>query len=91
MKKTRMEVDVNYYLCPDKKCKLWFESKGNPCEYRCPYEDKLIKAIKCPDCGEIIKLPGNHFSWCHFNCNHCDHFIKGRFSNKSHRIFEIKE
>jgi len=65
LKKSELELDANYYLCPDKTCGLFYDEKFStpPCEHYCPQKDKLEKMIVCPSCKEPMYLPGNHSSW----------------------------
>ena len=57
-----LETGVTYLLCPEKSCKLFFDTSQNdrPCENRCPYQEKLRKIIKCLYCSDLIDLPGNY-------------------------------
>lgn len=62
LKKSELELDVNYILCPDRKCGLFYDEKfpSVACESYCPNKDKMQKMIVCPNCREPIYLPGNH-------------------------------
>ena len=60
LKKSELETGVTYFLCPDKECELFWSLGSFPCESNCPYQDKLVKIIKCGNCGDMIELPGNH-------------------------------
>ncbi|MFH0891228.1 MAG: hypothetical protein V1867_00440 [Candidatus Falkowbacteria bacterium] len=68
MKKTDMETGTTYFLCPDKKCRLFLDIEQTiPCEHSCPHRDKLVKMLICQNCGNIIELPGDHNALCHIS------------------------
>ena len=57
--KSDMDSNVNYVLCPDKDCKLFFAStKYMICEHECPKQDEKIIIVKCSFCDKLIELPG---------------------------------
>jgi hypothetical protein len=59
-KKSEIQKDVTYLLCPDSSCKLFYEEgRTIPCEDKCPKEKDLVKIIKCV-CGELVELPGDY-------------------------------
>jgi hypothetical protein len=62
IKKSKMDPETTYLLCPDPSCNLFAKPTGMiPCEYECPHQDKLRKIILCPSCkDELIDLPGDH-------------------------------
>ena len=60
MKKTELDPDVTYILCPDWTCNKFFETGIFICESQCPKIEEMKKIIRCFSCGEIIELPGNH-------------------------------
>ena len=56
-----MDAQTTYLLCPDRTCRLFFDTtRRTPCEHDCPLEKLLVKIIKCHNCGELIELEGNH-------------------------------
>ncbi len=60
-KKSELENDVTYLLCPDRTCRLFYDTTRTiPCERNCPKQKELTKIIKCQACGELIELPGDH-------------------------------
>jgi len=66
-----MKVGITYIICPNKKCKLfWDTSRPCPCDGNCPYKDRMKFAIICHNCGEIIVLPGTHNAWQRID-HHC--------------------
>ena|SRR3989338_4953465 len=61
MRKDEMEVGVTYIICPEKKCKLFFDTtRLCPCDGSCPFQAKQKLAIVCHSCGGIIVLDGGH-------------------------------
>lgn len=71
LKKSEMEINVTYIICPDKskRCRLFLNTNDNTkdyyrCERHCPQKDKLKLIIICDNCKEMIILPGDHDSWC---------------------------
>lgn len=94
MKKSEMEIGTTYIICPDRKCKLfWDTSRWCPCDGDCPHEDKLKLVIICHGCGKMIILPGDHCSWCRIdhNCSGkgggcCSNF---RMDNKYHLLYKM--
>ncbi|MDD3101715.1 MAG: hypothetical protein PHE59_01040 [Patescibacteria group bacterium] len=65
MKISEMESGVTYIICPDKKCKLfWDTTRPCPCDGKCPHGKKVKLVIICLNCHGMIVLPGNHCSWC---------------------------
>jgi len=90
-KKYEIETDITYLLCPDKKCKLFYDAtRPIPCEDQCPKQKGLIKIIKCINCEELIELPGNHFIWGRIDHNCPDKRTAGNFrmSGKYVLIYE---
>jgi len=75
---------TTYFFCPDKECQGFYD-KEFKCEFYCPKEEKLIKAIKCWNCKKLIKLPGNHNSFCRVDCD-CGASVFDRMSGKSYLI-----
>jgi len=70
MGKIELRNDTTYLLCPDKNCKLfWDTSRRIPCESDCPMQNRLIKIIICKKCCEVIELPGNHSGLCRVDHN----------------------
>ncbi len=64
MKKSELEDGVNYIICPDKKCGLFWDERfgeGRACESYCPKKEKMEKMIICHNCNEPIYLEPNHF------------------------------
>lgn len=61
MKKSEMDCETTYLLCPDKSCRLFFDkTQAIPCERMCPRQEQLRKIILCGGCQETIILPGAH-------------------------------
>ncbi|MGV8086725.1 MAG: hypothetical protein ACP5N1_03775 [Candidatus Woesearchaeota archaeon] len=65
LKVSQLEEDVIYWLCPDKKCDIFFDDKYNyaPCRYHCPKLDDLVTYVKCAVCKDAVKLPGTYTPW----------------------------
>jgi len=66
LKKSELKQDTLYIICPDNKCKLFWDTLDTkehplPCPQNCPQKNKLKYVVLCRQCGEIIILP-NHFS-----------------------------
>lgn len=61
------DTECTYFLCPDKKCKLFYKPDcWVPCAHECPKKAK--KAIVCWNCKRVIKLPYKYCSWCRVDC-----------------------
>ncbi len=61
LNKSELRKDTTYILCPDKKCKRFFDVNDKlACEYKCPKQEKLVKIITCFVCNDVIELPGSH-------------------------------
>ena len=60
IKKSDMNTETTYLLCPDRSCKLFFDTNKEWCEQECPQKDDLVKIIQCHNCEEPIELPGDH-------------------------------
>jgi hypothetical protein len=62
LKKSELEENVNYILCPDKKCGLFWDERFEriACESNCPYQDKMQKMVVCSACKEPIYLLGDN-------------------------------
>lgn len=61
LKKSELEQDVNYILCPDKKCGLFWDPRFRmACESYCPQKEKMEKMVACGNCGEPIYLGSEH-------------------------------
>jgi hypothetical protein len=60
------DTDCTYFLCPDKRCRLFRKPGHVPCDRECPHQAK--KAIVCFSCRKTITLPYDHFSWCRVDC-----------------------
>ncbi len=62
--------EINYILCPDTSCKLfWDTSRHIPCERECPHNDKMNIMIKCGVCGKDILLKHGHGRWFRVDCD----------------------
>ena len=84
IKKSEMKEDVNYILCPDKKCKLFFTSVPFACEHGgCPRVEEMRKVIVCGNCGEPILLPGDHHFFRRVDHNCADGRTPGMFTRMS--------
>jgi hypothetical protein len=63
IKKSEMNAETTYILCPDTECQLFFDtSRPLQCEDKCPRKDETKKIVKCFSCGELVELSGDH-SW----------------------------
>ncbi len=59
-KKSEIQKDVTYLLCPDSSCNLFMENDvPTLCERECPKEKDLVKIIKCL-CGGLVEIPGDY-------------------------------
>lgn len=65
IKKSDMNTETTYLLCPDRSCKLFFDPSKMWCERDCPQEDDLVKIVQCHNCKEPIELEGNHHYFAH--------------------------
>lgn len=84
IKKTDMKPDVTYLLCPDKSCKLfWDTTRRIPCEADCPKQDELVKIIQCSGCYEPIELSGDHHVFRRVEHFHEDETISWTFKRMS--------
>ena len=93
MKISEMDEDIVYFLCPDKKCKLFWDTSHHivPCQHDCPNQDKLIKLIICHGCQGLIELSGNHHRFYRVdhicpNGNHASNFQ--RMSSEYHLLYK---
>ena len=64
IKKSEMNTETTYLLCPDRSCKLFFDLAKEWCEQECPKRDDLVKINQCHNCQEPIELPGDHNYLC---------------------------
>jgi len=84
IKKSEMENSVNYILCPDKKCRLFYTSQHLACEHNgCPHIDEMRKIIICAHCKEPISLPGDHHFFCRVEHDCKDGYHPSMFSRMS--------
>lgn len=46
------DSDINYIICPDNTCKLFWKDDGKPvaCDGHCPHGDKMQMMIVCFKC-----------------------------------------
>jgi hypothetical protein len=59
MRKIEMQSDLTYIVCPEKTCRLfWDTTRSCPCDGNCPYERQQKLIIICHNCREMIVLPG---------------------------------
>jgi len=59
-----MEVGVTYIICPNPKCKLFWDTTSYcPCEDRCPWAEKEKFVVLCPFCRDIIVLDSDYKLW----------------------------
>jgi len=89
-----MKDGINYILCPDKKCKLFFTSKLLACEHKCPHTNEMHKVIICGNCKEPIVLPGDHhfFRRVEHDCKDGRHpMMLSRMSGKYRLIYGIED
>jgi hypothetical protein len=61
IKKSDMNTNTTYLLCPDRSCKLFFDPNKEWCDFECPKKDDLVKIVQCINCLEPIELPGDHY------------------------------
>jgi len=91
IKKSEMDTDTTYLLCPDQFCKLYKDYTKDYCEYQCPNKENLVKIIQCHNCKELIELPGDHpmYDKVYHNCPDGKHASNSqRMSGKSRIIYE---
>jgi hypothetical protein len=94
IKKSEMKDDVNYILCPDKKCGLFYTSQPLACEHGCPNITWMYKIIICGNCKEPILLPGDHhfFRRVEHDCKDGRHpWMFSRMSGKYQLIYGISD
>jgi hypothetical protein len=95
IKKSDMKDDVNYILCPDKKCKLFWAPETLACEHGgCPHINDMRKIIICGNCKEPILLPGDHhfFTRVEHDCKDGRHpWMFSRMSGKYRIIYGIED
>jgi len=61
IKKSEMNSNTTYLLCPDPSCGLFFNEEDSfHCKDNCPKQSDLVQIILCRQCSEIIELPGDH-------------------------------
>lgn len=92
MKRTEMRVGITYVICPNKKCKLfWDTSRYCPCDGNCPWKDRLKFIIICHNCGQMIILSGDHHLWQRIDHLCPDGRKAGNFrmSGKYHLLYKI--
>ncbi len=52
---------MNYIICPDKKCGLFWDDRFRmACEGDCPKKEQMEKMIVCYNCSEPIYLRHDH-------------------------------
>jgi len=89
LKKSELEAEVNYILCPDKKCGLFWDERINwACESYCPKKSLEKKIISCTLCKEMIVLPGDHNWMQNVSCK-CGALHFTRMSGKYKLIYDI--
>ena len=92
LKKSELEKDVNYILCPNKSCGLfWDERFTKACESHCPKKEKMEKMIACNNCNEPIYLPQDHMTSCTVNHKCGDGYnplMFTRMSGKYHLLYQ---
>ena len=92
MKISEMDDDTTYILCPDKTCKLyWDTSQCIPRENNCPHQDRQIKLIICTGCQGLIELPGDHSGLCRVDHDCPDGFRASNFQRMSGKYFLLYE
>ena len=73
IKKSEMDKDTGYILCPDKNCSV-FAVEKNPlyhCQYECPKKNEQVKIFLCKECGEPIEVPIDYESFRRFTGHTC--------------------
>jgi len=64
LKKSELEVGATYIICPDRKCKNFFNTSSPLiCDGKCPKKKKLKFIIVCHNCKGLVELPGHHHIW----------------------------
>jgi hypothetical protein len=96
MTKDEMKVNVTYIICPEKTCRLFWDTITEgalSCDGYCPFKSKLQLAIICHNCLEIITLPGNHSMWARIDhkCPNGDLAGNFRMSGKYHLLYKLPE
>src|SRR3990167_7051183 len=82
--KNKIQLDVNYIICPDMKCKGFYE-KILLCTKNCPKKDEGYKVIHCSE-GHPNKLNLEHSILSRVDCFNCDEPIFNLMSKKFQRI-----
>ena len=88
IKLSEVSPEINYFLCPNPDCELYFSPTSIPCDRDCPWESSQKIIIKCWSCGKLITLDGDHCSWCRVDCE-CGASNFQRMSGKYRLIFEM--
>ncbi|KKR41210.1 MAG: hypothetical protein UT75_C0001G0114 [Candidatus Yanofskybacteria bacterium GW2011_GWE2_40_11] len=84
-----MKPGVTYIICPDKKCKLFWEpSVLVPCDGHCPRQSEQKLVIICRACEQNIVLDGGHFKIRRVDCK-CGGSNFGRMSGKYHLLYKL--
>jgi hypothetical protein len=80
------DTDCTYFLCPDKRCKLFIKPDCHiPCDHDCPHPKRMKKAIVCWSCHEVIALPADHSAFCRVDCT-CGAANFQRMSGRYRRV-----
>jgi len=91
IRRSDMDTDTTYLLCPDSGCK-GFSASRFPCEDHCPKVKDLVKIIRCIGCGGVIELSGSHNGWARVD-HHCPSDrvcmnLSQRMSGKYRRLYQ---
>ncbi len=92
MKVSELKSRVTYILCPDKTCRLFWQTDGPfPCEGHCPHEAKQKLIIRCHNCDGMIILDGGHCILCNIphDCPNGDRPICFRMDHAYHLLYEL--
>ena len=55
-KKSDLNPDTLYFICPDPSCEAFYDTSRNlACNHECPRNDNLIKFRYCELCDQIIE------------------------------------
>jgi len=62
IKKSEMNENLTYILCPDSNCEIFFDEKKF-CRLDCPYPEKAKQLDYCKMCNSIYENKINYSTW----------------------------
>lgn len=94
LKKSELDKDTLYIICPDKKCKLFWETGKQPlpCPHECPKKDKLKYVVLCHQCKETIVLPSYFYNGLDHVTHQCANGMRPmwvHYFKKSHLLYKM--